>query len=67
MGTKLCFYEFEKAQRTITPKHIPRDPGFMIDAAPQERWDYDALEANGEQKLRKLVTKITEACEGLQA
>ena len=67
METKLCFYESKKEQNIITPKHIPRDPGFMINAAPREWWDCDILEAIGEQKLRELATKITEACEHLQA
>ncbi|KAF9503564.1 hypothetical protein BS47DRAFT_789130 [Hydnum rufescens UP504] len=66
MGTKLCFYELEKAPRRLTPQRIPRDREFTNDVAPQERWDCDVLEANGEQRLRALATQITEACERLQ-
>ncbi|KAH9954805.1 hypothetical protein BC827DRAFT_1240938 [Russula dissimulans] len=40
VGTRLCFYEFEKA-----------DLEFATDVAPQERWDCDVLEADGEQRL----------------
>jgi len=63
MGTKLCSYELEKAPRLITPECILSDPEFITDVTPQERWDCDVLEANGEQRLRALVTHITEACE----
>lgn len=67
IGTKLCFYEFEKAPMHMTPRRIPNDPEFTTDVAPQERWDCDVLEANGEQRLRALATQITGACERLQA
>ncbi|KAH9957035.1 hypothetical protein BC827DRAFT_1228390 [Russula dissimulans] len=67
VGTRLCFYEFEKASRRTTPRFIPSDPEFATDVAPQERWDCDVLEADGEQRLRALATHIIEACERLQA
>jgi len=67
VGTRLCFYEFEKASRRTTPRFIPSDPEFATDVAPLKRWDCDVLEADGEQRLRVLATHITEACEHLQA
>ncbi|KAH9957031.1 hypothetical protein BC827DRAFT_1228374 [Russula dissimulans] len=67
VGTRLCFYEFEKASRRTTPRFIPSDLEFATDVAPQERWDCDVLEADGEQRLRALATHIIEACERLQA
>ena len=65
IGTKLCFYELEKAPRRITPRRPPNNLDFTTNVAPQERWDCDVLEANGEQRLRALATQITEACEHL--
>ena len=65
IGTKLCFYEVEKASRRVTPRRTFNDPDLITDVAPQERWDCDVLEADGEQRLRALVTQIMEACEHL--
>jgi len=67
VGTRLCFYEFEKASRRMTPRFIPSDIETATDVAPVERWDCDVLEADGEQRLRALATHIIEACEHLQA
>jgi hypothetical protein len=50
----------------MTPRRIPSDSEFTTDVAPPERWDYDVLEADGEQWLRALAAQITEACECLQ-
>ena len=66
MGTKLCFYEFEKATGRMTPQSIPSNPGSTMDVAPQEQWDCDVLDAVGEQRLRALATQITRACEHVQ-
>ncbi|KAG8218144.1 hypothetical protein J3R82DRAFT_3681 [Butyriboletus roseoflavus] len=60
MGTKLCFYEFESATGCMTPQHVFDDPEFR--PIPQEWWDCDVLEDDGEQRLRALATHITEAC-----
>lgn len=67
MGTKLCFYKLETASWRITPRPITSNPEYTIDPAPRDRWDCDILEAEGEQRLRSLVARITEECECLQA
>ncbi|KAI0029630.1 hypothetical protein K488DRAFT_55995, partial [Vararia minispora EC-137] len=67
MGTKLCFYELEKASRRMSPRRIFSDPRLITDVAPKVRWDCNVLEASGEQRLRILATWLTEACERLQA
>ncbi|KAI0029619.1 hypothetical protein K488DRAFT_56019 [Vararia minispora EC-137] len=67
IGTKLCFYEFEKTSGRMSPRRIPSDPELVTDVAPKVRWDCDILEASGEQRLRVLATQIIEACERLQA
>ena len=68
MGTKLSFYELERAPRIMTPRGtgILSDPEFTVNIGPREWWDCDVLEADGEQRLRALVTHITEACKHLQ-
>jgi len=67
IGTRLCFYEFEKGPRRMTPQRIPSDHQSVVDVAPREQWNCDILESDGEQRLRALATQITEACERLQA
>ncbi|THH08901.1 hypothetical protein EW146_g8848 [Bondarzewia mesenterica] len=66
IGTKLCFYEHETAQRCMSPQHILNDPDLITNVMPKEQWDCDVLEADGEQRLRALVGQIMEACEHLQ-
>src|SRR6266404_5244109 len=39
IGTRLCFYEFEKGPRRMTPQRIPSDHQFVVDVAPRERWN----------------------------
>jgi hypothetical protein len=66
IGTKLCFYKFEKTSRHMTPPCIPSDPEFAIDRAPKEQWDCDVLDIVGEQQLQALATQITNACNHVQ-
>ena len=62
MGTKLCFYEFERALKHMSPHCTPNDLDAEFITVPEERWNCDVLEADGEQQLRALVTQIIEAC-----
>ena len=68
MGTRLCFYSFDKTNPDagINPPGIPRHPTRINDVAPEARWCYDVLEADGEAKLREVVEYIKQECAGLE-
>ncbi|KAI9451761.1 hypothetical protein BJY52DRAFT_86922 [Lactarius psammicola] len=59
MGTCLSIYECTKATGVLLPPAITPDPKFIdVDDSPQERWNYDLLEASGEEKLREIVAEV---------
>ncbi|KAK0183782.1 hypothetical protein F5146DRAFT_1079464 [Armillaria mellea] len=64
IGTRLCFYRLDlnQAHLQIIPPAIPRDPRYIIDTAPEERWDCSVLDVQGEAKLRAVVDEIKQAC-----
>ncbi|KAI6096828.1 hypothetical protein F5141DRAFT_1220394 [Pisolithus sp. B1] len=47
-------------QRDWDQAPLRDDPELTIDVAPQNRWDCDVLEADGERRLQALVPQITE-------
>ncbi|KAG8905481.1 hypothetical protein FRB99_008877 [Tulasnella sp. 403] len=61
MGTKLCFFA-KRPGHPIYPRTIASDSLYETDTAPRERWNYDILEEEGEQKFRAVVQEIKEAC-----
>ena len=67
IGTKLRFYEFQREPSRITPQRIPSDPEFMTDMRYRSGGTVDVLEAEGEQRLRALALRITEACQDYHA
>lgn len=60
MGTRLCFYKL--INNKIDPPSIQADLNRVIDMAPQERWDCDILESEGERRFQAVVEEIKEAC-----
>ena len=59
MGTCLSIYEYTKATRILLPHAITPDPNIIInDVAPQERWNYELLEASGEEKFKAIVAEV---------
>ncbi|PBK82246.1 hypothetical protein ARMGADRAFT_1038842 [Armillaria gallica] len=46
-GTRLSFYQYDKATSSLTPPAIAADLNIMNDAAPQSRWDCDILDVAG--------------------
>ncbi|KAK0222753.1 hypothetical protein EDD85DRAFT_254074 [Armillaria nabsnona] len=44
-GTRLSFYQYDKATSSLTPLAIAADLNIMNDAVPQNRWDCDILDA----------------------
>ena len=66
MGTKSYSYVFKKAPRCRAPRRVLSDPD-TPDVAPREQWEYNVLEAVGEQRLHAFATHLTKACERLQA
>lgn len=68
MGTRLCFYRLDTTNvaAEIVPRGILHDPHEMnADSPPEERWDCDVLDANGEERLRAVVEEIKEACKNI--
>lgn len=68
LETKLCFYSLdtEDADAEIVPATIPRHPSRVNDTASADRWNFDVLEAEAEQKLRDIVEEITVECAALE-
>jgi len=61
LGTRLCIYEYTVETRTLTPPRIiPGDPELLTDTAPQERWNLELFEPQGEARLKRVVDRIKE-------
>jgi hypothetical protein len=65
MGPVLSVYKYDIATGLMPPQ-TPRDPIFVNDVAPKERWDCNILEDAGEQRLRAIVEEIKAMCAQLQ-
>jgi len=59
-GSALCFTVSKETNR-VTPPSIPRDPEIVNDIAPQARWKYELLEADGEAKFRPIIVAEVKA------
>jgi hypothetical protein len=64
MGTRLCFYKL--IDNKIDPPAIRADLNRVTDTAPEERWDCDILELEGERRFRAVVEETKEACAKLR-
>ena len=62
MGTHLAIYEYSKETNQLTPRTIARDPKYVTDVAPADRWTYELLELAGEAKVKELVASIKVMC-----
>jgi len=58
MGTCFSVYEYTKETNCLAPPSIPRDLYTVNDVAPQARWKYELLEADGEAKFRSIVAEV---------
>ena len=61
MGPILSVYKYD-AVTGLMPPQIPRDPVFVNDVAPKERWNCKILEDAGEQRLRDIVEEVKAMC-----
>lgn len=57
-GTRFSVYEYTSETRSLTPYRIPPHPLILTDTAPQERWNYDVMESEGEARFMEIVTEI---------
>jgi hypothetical protein len=55
LGTRYAVYEYRTRDRALMPT-----PEVVDDTAPQERWNYDLFEPEGEAKFKQLVGEIKE-------
>lgn len=64
---KLCFYSLDTRgnDAEIVPAAIPHHTTRINDTAPATRWNYDILEAAGEERFREMVEEITAGCVAL--
>ncbi|KAK0243225.1 hypothetical protein EDD85DRAFT_878153, partial [Armillaria nabsnona] len=62
--TRLCFYQRDTTdeEAEIEQLAISRHPTRVSDTAPEKRWDYDVLDAEGEEKFRSIVEEVKEEC-----
>ncbi|KIL55705.1 hypothetical protein M378DRAFT_17704 [Amanita muscaria Koide BX008] len=58
MGTCFSVYDYGKETNGVTPLSIPRDRDIVNDGAPEARWNYELLEADGEAKFRSIVVEV---------
>lgn len=58
LGTHFSVYKYHPQTRRLTPRRILPHPDIFNDIAPQERWNYDVMEPEGEAKLKQLVSEI---------
>lgn len=63
----MCFYSLstDAEDAEISPIAIPPHPTRVNDTAPANRWEYDILQPEGEQRLRGIVDYIKAGCEAL--
>lgn len=64
IGTRLCFYK-KYREGPVEPPFIPAHPDLQTNAAPQERWDCDILDDEGERRFLSMVEEIKKACAAL--
>ncbi|GLB39331.1 hypothetical protein LshimejAT787_0604930 [Lyophyllum shimeji] len=62
MGTRFAIYEYLKDTAMLNPPFIVRNPQYVTDVAPAERWNYELLEPAGEAKFKELVASIKAMC-----
>jgi hypothetical protein len=65
-GTSLCFYKMCRDQ-PIESRPIPVRPELRFDTntTPQERWDCDILEDEGEMIFKSVMEETKQACAAL--
>ncbi|KAF8461281.1 hypothetical protein BDZ91DRAFT_737655 [Kalaharituber pfeilii] len=62
IGTKLCFYKYTKDTGKLEPALIPGHTKVVVDTAPRDRWEFDVLTHEGEQKLRDVIGDVKRMC-----
>ena len=62
LGTKVCFYTYDKGTRSILPRTIKDDGDLVIDTAPTDHWSLDVMMPDGERKLREVVNQVKAMC-----
>ncbi|KAF8472852.1 hypothetical protein BDZ91DRAFT_780550 [Kalaharituber pfeilii] len=63
IGTRLCVYKVHKHSGYIEPKAIVDDPNTIKDTAPKDRWNFDLLTPEGEERLWQ-IPAVKVSCSG---
>lgn len=63
LGTKLAFYQMDKATGALNPAQIQRDLQVASPTAPREWWEWDIVEEAGATKFKGIVADVKKMCE----
>jgi len=58
LGSKVCFYKYDKDTGDIWPRVIRNEGDLLLDTAPACGWSVDIMTPEGEDKLRQIVEEI---------
>jgi hypothetical protein len=58
-------FEYDLDKNTVERPAIIRDPSYVTDVAPLERWNYELMERGGEERMRALVKEVKTMCSSL--
>jgi hypothetical protein len=57
-GHIICKYELDKGNNRITPNAIPDSADYVVDVAPQERWDLDLTTDVGGDRILDIFEQV---------
>ena len=61
LGTKVCFYTYDKGTRSVLPKTMKDVSDLVTDTAPADRWSLGVMTPDGD-KLREVVNQAKVMC-----
>lgn len=61
-GPRLCFYRYDVSTNKVTPERIVNQTSYVLDTAPESRWDCGVLEAEGAARLKEVVDDVKNMC-----
>ncbi|KAN0138291.1 hypothetical protein V8E53_003754 [Lactarius tabidus] len=65
-GTKLCFCKLDDRDQSMQPSFMDAHPeGTTTDLTPEQYWDCDIMEEEGEKRFKAVVEEIKRGCAAL--
>ena len=62
LGSKVCFYTYDKGTKSLSPEVIKGDQNLIFDTAPADHWSLDITTPDGEKELRRVVMHVKAMC-----